>query len=424
MRKIFRDLLSLSLITVVTTSMVTSTLITKSLYAQDAPSLTIGSKAPSLDIEHWVSNGHDKFKPVTTFEKGNVYVVEFWATWCGPCIASMPHLAETQEKYASKKVQLVSVSDEDLPTVEKFLAKPVKGSDDKEQTYSKLTGAYCLTTDPDKSVYETYMDAAGQNGIPTAFIVGKSGFVEWIGHPMEMDEPLDKVVEDKWDRDTFAAEFKKAQARDLLMGKINQLARAGKMDEAMEQIGKAKIEYASDAEMVAMLEGFALNVKMSGAMRKMRSGKVEEAIAELDAIAETAEPAQKIQIAMSKCQMLVSTAIATGKNTELAANSLTSYAESKSASSATLNMFAWNIFEASQNKPDLSKGLIAAATKSAERAVELDPKNAAILDTLAHLLHAQGATARAIEIQTLAVQNAEPNLKAELTEFLEQLKKK
>ena len=424
MRKIFRDLLSLSLITVVTTSMVTSTLLTKSLYAQDAPSLTIGSKAPSLDIEHWVSNGHDKFKPVKTFEKGNVYVVEFWATWCGPCIASMPHLAETQEKYASKKVQLVSVSDEDLPTVEKFLAKPVKGSDDKEQTYGKLTGAYCLTTDPDKSVYESYMDAAGQNGIPTAFIVGKSGFVEWIGHPMEMDEPLDKVVEDKWDRDTFAAEFKKAQARDLLMGKINQLARAGKMDEAMEQIGKAKIEYASDAEMVAMLDGFALNVKMSGAMRKMRSGKVEEAIAELDAIAETAEPAQKIQIATSKCQMLVSTAIATGKNTELAANSLTSYAESKSASSATLNMFAWNIFEASQNKPDLSKGLIAAATKSAERAVELDPKNAAILDTLAHLLHAQGATARAIEIQTLAVQNAEPNLKAELTEFLEQLKKK
>jgi hypothetical protein len=43
---------------------------------------------------------------------------------------------------------------------------------------------------------------------------------------------------------------------------------------------------------------------------------------------------------------------------------------------------------------------------------------------LAHLLHAQGDTARAIEVQTLAVQNAEPELKTELTEFLEQLKKK
>ncbi|MFN7892077.1 MAG: peroxiredoxin family protein, partial [Pirellula sp.] len=293
MRKTFRNLL---LLTAVACAAPT-------IQAQDAPALTIGSKAPALNIEHWVSNGHDKFKPVTSFEKGNVYVVEFWATWCGPCIASMPHLAETQEKYASKKVQLVSVSDEDLETVEKFLAKPLKGSEDKEQTYGKLTSAYCLTTDPDKSVYETYMDAAGQNGIPTAFIVGKTGIVEWIGHPMRMDEPLDKVVEDKWDRDAFLVEFKKEQDRDLLMGKISQLARAGKMDEAMEQIAKAKEDYAKDPQMISMLDGFAINVKMSGAMRKMRSGKVEEAIAELDAIAETVTPEQKIQIVQNKLQM-------------------------------------------------------------------------------------------------------------------------
>ena len=241
---------------------------------------------------------------------------------------------------------------------------------------------------------------------------------------MRMDEPLDKVVEDKWDRDAFLVEFKKEQDRDLLMGKISQLARAGKMDEAMEQIAKAKEEYAKDPQMISMLDGFALNVKMSGAMRKLRSGKVEEAIAELDAIAETVTPEQKIQIVQNKLQMLVTMTIATGKNAELTASNLVSYAESKAASAANLNMFAWNIFEASQKKSDLPKELMAAATKSAERAVALEPKNAAILDTLAHLLHAQGDTARAIEVQTLAVQNAEPELKTELTEFLEQLKKK
>ncbi len=88
--------------------------------------LTIGSNAPALDIEHWVQNGNGKFKPVTKFVNGKVYVVEFWATWCGPCIQSMPHLAKLQTEYADKGVQLISISDEDLETVEKFLDRPVR----------------------------------------------------------------------------------------------------------------------------------------------------------------------------------------------------------------------------------------------------------------------------------------------------------
>ena len=82
-----------------------------------AKDLTIGSAAPTLDIEHWVQDGNGFFKPVKEFKKGNVYVVEFWATWCGPCVMSMPHLAELQNKYRGQKVQIVSVSDEDIETV-------------------------------------------------------------------------------------------------------------------------------------------------------------------------------------------------------------------------------------------------------------------------------------------------------------------
>ena len=49
--------------------------------SEDSVKLTIGSKAPALDVEHWVQNGEGKFKPVTKFENGKVYIVEFWATW-------------------------------------------------------------------------------------------------------------------------------------------------------------------------------------------------------------------------------------------------------------------------------------------------------------------------------------------------------
>ena len=57
------------------------------------PSLNIGDPAPPLRIREWI-----KGEPVQGFEKGHVYILEFWATWCRPCIAAMPHLSALAEK--------------------------------------------------------------------------------------------------------------------------------------------------------------------------------------------------------------------------------------------------------------------------------------------------------------------------------------
>ena len=186
--------------------------------------LTIGSPAPAIDVEHWLSLGNGRFQKVNTFEKGKVYIIEFWATWCGPCIASMPHLVEVQKQYADRGVQLISISNEELELVQQFLEKPVFGSEDDQQTYAKLTSAYCLTTDPDGSVYEDYMEASGQNGIPTAFIVGKDGVIEWIGHPMRMDQPLAQIVEGSWDREAAREALLATKRIELIRNRIGRHA--------------------------------------------------------------------------------------------------------------------------------------------------------------------------------------------------------
>ena len=124
----------------------------------DAPTLTIGSEAPSLDIEHWLSNGHGKFEPVTKFEPGKVYVVEFWATWCGPCIASMPHLVGLQQRYGDQGVMIVSVSDEPLETVESFLKGEVQGNEAIETAREVLASTPSSETDDDEDEDEDEED--------------------------------------------------------------------------------------------------------------------------------------------------------------------------------------------------------------------------------------------------------------------------
>jgi thiol-disulfide isomerase/thioredoxin len=146
--------------------------------ATAADRLSVGDPAPALSIEHFV-----KGERVDGFPAGKVTVVEFWATWCKPCIEGFPHLSELQEQYPDELLVL-GVSDEDLATVEPFLAK---------EKWDAVT-RYTVATDPDGSMQAEWMVAAGQQGIPCAFIVDRDGVVQYIGHPMAMDRTLERVI--------------------------------------------------------------------------------------------------------------------------------------------------------------------------------------------------------------------------------------
>ncbi len=202
--------------------LVLTLVMTNSLRADDAL-LSVGSVAPDLNVEHWFPQADGKVKKITKFEAGKIYVVEFWATWCGPCVQGMPHLAQLQREYGEKGVQIIGVSSEDLPTVKRFLEQQVpqrakadsQASPAPAQTFAQVTSAYSLTCDPDESTEKSYMQAAFQSTIPKAFIVGKDGKIEWIGHPGEMDDVLRLVVAGEWKREEFGKSFLAGQQAEI-----------------------------------------------------------------------------------------------------------------------------------------------------------------------------------------------------------------
>ncbi len=156
----------------------------KSTPSSPAGELTIGDPNPGLRLAKFVK-GDEVKAPL----KDNVTVVEFWATWCGPCRAGMPHISELQREYGDK-VRFIGVTREDEAVVTKFLGSVGPGG----KTWDEVID-YRLALDDGGWTNNAYMQAANQKGIPCAFIVGRDGAVEWIGHPAGIDQPLKQIVD-------------------------------------------------------------------------------------------------------------------------------------------------------------------------------------------------------------------------------------
>ena len=173
--------------------------------AAAAEELNVGDAAPKFEVKEFI-----KGQPVTQFAKGKTYVVEFWATWCGPCRVSMPHLTKLQKKYPDVTVIGVSIWERDPEAVKPFVKrmgdqigyrvaadKPIPGADEE--------GKGVMSS--------TWMDRANLEGIPAAFVVDGNGKIAWIGNPMELDKPLGQIAAGKWDLTVAAADYKKDKAR-------------------------------------------------------------------------------------------------------------------------------------------------------------------------------------------------------------------
>jgi thiol-disulfide isomerase/thioredoxin len=145
-------------------------------YAQ-AAILAVGDPAPRLAGGTWL-----KGKPVAKLDKGTIYVVEFWATWCGPCRQTIPHLTQLQKQYPD----IVFIGQNCMERNQTAAPQFVKEMGDQMD--------YRVVTDVNNRMVNTWFKAAGQSGIPCAFVVDKDGNIAWIGHPMQLDKVLKGLV--------------------------------------------------------------------------------------------------------------------------------------------------------------------------------------------------------------------------------------
>lgn len=317
-------------------------------------SLKVGSPAPALKVVKWV-----KGKPIKSFEKGKVYVVEFWATWCGPCKTSIPHITEMAKKYKGK-AEFIGVSvwepaSEKEPQSQEYYNKKVEAF--VKDFGAKMDYNVCIDDMDTNTMGESWMRAAEQGGIPSAFVVDQSGNIAWIGHPMGgLDKVVGEVINGTFDAEAEALRAAKAKAD------------AAKRMEATKP-----------------------------AMAAMKEQKYAEAIAEFDKLF-ASDPSFEMQFGMAKL-----TAMFHAQNAG-AADYARALAKKYGNNPNALNSMAWMLVDdkSTIKNPDY-KLAIELAQLGVDNSKAGDPMLAYVLDTLAYAHFKAGNIDKAIATQERAL---------------------
>lgn len=158
------------------------------------PTLNIGDYAPILQIREWL-----KGESVQEYEKGKVYVIEFWATWCAPCKVAMPHLSLLAQEY-KKDIIIIGVDVMEEKSMDLAKLKMFVDSMGPRMNYKVAIH---------DNNYKNWLEISGEQprfGIPRTFIIDREGKLAWIGHPSKLKQVLSKILDNNWSIEEYKSQ--------------------------------------------------------------------------------------------------------------------------------------------------------------------------------------------------------------------------
>lgn len=375
---------------------------------------SLGDPAAPLQIAEWI-----KGDPVDlAAAKGkHIVVVEFWATWCGPCRTSIPHLTELQREFADRGVVFVGVSDESPDKVRKFV----------DDMGDKM--GYTVAVDRDRKTSDGYMKAYGQNGIPHAFVVDFEGRIAWHGHPMaDLDKVLTRLAATAPKSDP--ASQKRADAQRLLREYTALAGQGGSPDKLAAMAAQLTaldrelggLEPGRRLDLAAVRQSARFETLMRDYQRAVAAGRPEADLKQIEAEAAPLAP-KGFRFEEFRGQFSLQRTFqdyyraATGKGDATKLPELTARLESvKTGPAETLNEMAWTLLTDDSLKtrnPALALKLAQAASDAS------GGKDAGILDTYARALFDNGrATDAAAQLRRAIELTDDADRKAEFQQTL------
>jgi uncharacterized protein (TIGR03435 family) len=142
------------------------TFLAGNLYSQDT--LKVGDKAPKINITDYILN-----TPKDKNIEAKFIVLEFWATWCAPCLSAVPHLNDLHDTFQNRKDLL-------------FLSMTYEKPEKTKRTLEKIPFKTIVVSDQTK-INETNFNA---QEIPHTVLIDNKGIIKWIGVPTELNSSI------------------------------------------------------------------------------------------------------------------------------------------------------------------------------------------------------------------------------------------